>query len=142
MIKRTAVAIWNGDLKNGKGSLKMGSGAFEGSYSFSSRFGEGTETNPEELIGAAHAGCFSMQLSAILSKDGYEVKEIKTEAQVSMEQNDGGWQIAEIKLVTKAKIPGIEMQEFAKYASDAKDSCPVSKALKAVDIFLEAHLIK
>lgn len=142
MIKRTAHAVWHGDLKQGSGSLALGSGAFEGQYSFSSRFEEGTGTNPEELIGAANAGCFSMALSGDLSGAGYIVDEIATEATVSMEKGEGGFTITGIKLVTKARVRDIEMAEFAKFASGAKQNCPVSRALAAVDIQLEAHLLK
>jgi osmotically inducible protein OsmC len=142
MIKRTAKAVWKGDLKEGKGKLKLGSGAFKGKYSFTSRFEDGKGTNPEELIGAAHAGCFSMALSSDLSKAGYVADEIRTEAIVSMDKGEAGFEIKSIKLVTKARVPGIEMAEFAEIASSAKKNCPVSKALKAVDVQLEAHLLK
>ncbi|MCB2214047.1 OsmC family protein [bacterium] len=142
MIKRTSSAIWQGDLKDGKGDIELGSGAFSGAYSFSSRFEEGKGTNPEELIAAAHAGCFSMALSADLSKAGYEVEEVQTTATIGMEKTDGGFAIKSSKLVTKAKVPGIDMEEFAKFASGAKENCPVSKALGAIDIELEAHLVK
>lgn len=142
MIKRTAKAVWQGDLKQGRGSLALGSGAFDGQYSFNSRFEEGTGTNPEELIGAAHAGCFSMALSGDLSGAGYTVDEINTEAIVSMEKGEAGFTITGIKLVTKARVRDIEMAEFAKFASSAKENCPVSRALSAVDIQLEAHLLK
>ncbi len=142
MAKRTAKSIWQGDLKSGNGVLSVGSGAFTGKYSFSSRFEEGVGTNPEELVGAAHAGCFSMALSADLSKDGYQVDEIETEAIVSLEKGAEGFGITKIKLVTKARVQDISMEEFAKYASNAKKNCPVSKALAAVDIYLEAHLLK
>jgi len=142
MAKRKANAVWEGDLKNGKGQLSVESGVFTGKYSFSSRFEEGQGTNPEELIGAAHAGCFSMALSGDLSKAGYTADEIRTEAIVSLEKGESGFEIAGIKLVTKARVPGIEMEEFSKIASSAKKNCPVSKALAAVDIQLEAHLLK
>jgi len=142
MAKRKANAVWEGDLKNGKGRLSVESGAFTGKYSFSSRFEEGQGTNPEELIGAAHAGCFSMALSGDLSRAGYTADEIETEAIVSIEKGESGFEISGIKLVTKARVPGIEMEEFAKIASGAKKNCPVSKALAALDIQLEAHLLK
>jgi len=142
MIKRTAEALWQGDLKKGQGSLKLGSGAFSGKYSFTSRFEDGKGTNPEELIGAAHAGCFSMALSADLSKAGYTVDEIQTEAIVSMEKDEDGFVISGIKLVSKAKVQDIEMEAFTKFASGAKKNCPVSKALAAVPVQLEAHLLK
>jgi len=141
-MKRSAKAIWQGDLKNGKGVLSVESGAFAGPYSFTSRFEEGAGTNPEELIGAAHAGCFSMALSGELSKNGYTVEEIQTEAVVSLEKGTDGFGITSIKLISKARVQDITMEEFAKYASGAKQNCPVSKALAAVDVYLEAHLLK
>jgi osmotically inducible protein OsmC len=142
MIKRTAVAVWRGDLKGGSGSLELGSGAFSGKYSFTSRFEDGVGTNPEELIGAAHAGCFSMALSGELSKAGYTVEEINTEAIVSMEKGEAGFSITGIKLITKARVKDIEMETFAKFASGAKENCPVSRALTGVKVYLEAHLLK
>lgn len=142
MIKRKANAVWKGDLKTGQGTMSMESGAFEGQYSFSSRFEEGKGTNPEELIGAAHAGCFSMALSADLSKAGYTMKEVSTEAIVSLEKGEAGFSISRIKLVSKARVPDIEMEEFSEVAQGAKKNCPVSKALTGVDIYLEAHLLK
>jgi len=142
MAVRSAQAVWKGDLKKGMGTLSVESGAFTGKYSFSSRFEEGQGTNPEELIGAAHAGCFSMALSADLSEAGYTVKEIATQAKVKLEKGEGGFGITGIKLITKARVPDITMDEFAKYASGAKKNCPISKALAAVDVQLEAHLLK
>ncbi len=142
MINRSSSAVWKGDLQDGKGDVALGSGAFSGPYSFSSRFEEGLGTNPEELIAAAHAGCFSMALSAGLSGAGYEVEEIHTTATISMDKTDDGFVIKSSKLVTKARVPGIEMEEFARFASDAKANCPVSKALGAIDLELEAHLLK
>ena len=142
MIKRTAVAVWRGDLKGGSGSLEVGSGAFSGKYSFTSRFEDGVGTNPEELIGAAHAVCFSMALSGELSKAGYTVEEINTEAIVSMEKGEAGFSITGIKLITKARVKDIEMETFAKFASGAKENCPVSRALTGVKVYLEAHLLK
>jgi len=142
MIKRMAKAIWQGDLKNGHGKLAFGSGAFEGRYSFTSRFEDGPGTNPEELIGAAHAGCFSMALSSGLTKAGYVVDEIRTEAIVSMEKGADGFEISKIKLTTHADVRDIEMSKFSEIASSAKNNCPISKALAGVDIYLEAHLLK
>lgn len=144
MIKRTATAIWSGNFKDGSGLVSFGSGEFTGKYSFSSRFEEGESplTNPEELIGAAHAGCFSMALAADLNKGGYEVEEILTKAIVSLEKMESGFEITGIKLETRAKVADIEMKDFAEYASGAKKNCPVSKALAAVDVRLEARLVK
>ena len=141
MIKRKSNAVWQGDLKDGKGSVSLGSGAFSGQYSFSSRFEEGVGTNPEELIAAAHAGCFSMALSAGLSKAGYGVDEIATEAVVMMEKTDAGFVISGVKLSTRAKVQDITPDEFQKFANDAKQTCPVSQALAAVKVDLEAALL-
>lgn len=136
MPKRKAEATWNGDLKNGEGKLSFGNGAYEGAYSFKSRFKEGTGTNPEELIGAAHAGCFSMALSADLAKAGYSPQSVTTHAEVSLE--DGS--ITTILLKTEANIPDIDEDNFQEVAEGAKKNCPVSKALAGVDIKLDASL--
>ena len=142
MIKRKSNAVWQGNLKDGKGSVSLGSGAFSGPYSFSSRFEEGVGTNPEELIAAAHAGCFSMALSAELSKAGYTVDEIATEAVVKMDKTDAGFVISGVHLDTKAKVQGISEDEFLQFANIAKQNCPVSRALAALEIDLDAQLIK
>ena len=142
MIKRKSNAVWRGDLKSGKGNVALGSGAFEGKYSFTSRFEEGKGTNPEELIAAAHAGCFSMALSADLSGAGYTVDEVKTEAVISMDKVDGGFKIISSKLNTQAKVPGISEADFMKFAEGAKQNCPVSKALGAIQLELDASLVK
>ena len=139
---RKANAIWEGDLKSGKGALSVESGLFTGKYSFGTRFEDDKGTNPEELIGAALAGCFSMALSGDLAKAGHKVDEIRTEASVTVENVNGGFEITKIVLNTKAKVQGIKMDEFAEIASGAKKNCPVSKALKAVEIQLQAHLLK
>lgn len=136
MPVRSADAVWQGDLKGGKGTMKLPSGAYEGQYSYKSRFEEGTGTNPEELIGAAHAGCFSMQLAHFLAEAGHPADSIRTTAKVKME----GPQITGITLQTEGSVPGIDEAEFKKHAEEAKQSCPVSKALSAVDIQLEAKL--
>jgi osmotically inducible protein OsmC len=141
MIKRTAQAVWQGNLKEGKGEVSLGSGAYKGQYSFTSRFEEGIGTNPEELIGAAHAGCFSMALSAELSKAGFLVEEVQTRAAVNLGKTDAGFEITRITLATKAKVQGISETEFIKFASEAKDNCPVSKALASVEVVLEAQLL-
>lgn len=142
MIKRKSNAVWRGDLKDGKGEVALGSGAFEGRYSFTSRFEEGKGTNPEELIAAAHAGCFSMALSAELSNAGFTVDEVSTEAVISMDKTDGGFKIVSSKLITKAKVPGISEADFMKFAEGAKQNCPVSKALGAIELELDATLVK
>jgi len=140
MAERSAQAVWHGNLRNGKGSLRLGSGAFEGQYSFASRFEDGTGTNPEELIAAAHAGCFSMALSAGLTKAGYEPTSIHTQARVYFEKAEEGFRIARIKLETDAEIPNIDEATFQTQANQAKSGCPVSKALAAVPIDLKANL--
>lgn len=142
MIQRTANAIWQGDLKDGQGNLSFGDGAYSGAYSFSSRFEDGQGTNPEELIAAAHAGCYSMALSGDLAKAGYTAETIDTVATVFMDKGDDGFGINIIRLVTKARVPEIQMDEFADIATAAKNNCPVSKALASVEIRLEAHLLK
>jgi osmotically inducible protein OsmC len=140
MALRSAQAVWNGDLKTGTGTMKLGSGAWEGPYSFSSRFEEGTGSNPEELIGAAHAGCFSMALSAGLGQAGFSPKRIQTEARVSLQKAEDGFRIARIDLTTEAEVPGIDEKTFLDHAQKAKAGCPVSKALAGVQITLNARL--
>jgi osmotically inducible protein OsmC len=141
MPARSANARWEGGLKDGKGSMRLGGGAFEGQYSFSSRFEEGTGTNPEELIAAAHAGCFSMALSAGLERAGHSPNSVETEAKVHLSPADGGgFRISRIDLVTTAAVPGIEEDAFQQAAQAAKEGCPVSKALAAVEITLAANL--
>ena len=139
MPTRTANAEWNGSLPEGTGRMAFGSGAFEGPYSFNSRMEEGPGTNPEELIGAAHAGCFSMALSGVLGADGHEPDSIKTEAKVRFEKEGEGWAIKGVALTTRARVPGMDDEAFRKAAEDAKANCPVSQAL-AVEISLDAAL--
>ena len=129
MATRTGSAVWEGTLKEGKGTMKLGSGAFEGPYSFSSRFEEGKGTNPEELIGAAEAGCYSMALSANLEKAGYPAKRISTTATVKLEMVGGGPKITTIDLKTEADVPGIDEAKFREQAELTKKTCPVSVAL-------------
>ena len=138
---RTAEAEWKGSLQHGQGSMRFGSGAFEGAYSFKSRFEEGTGTNPEELIAAAHAGCFSMALSAILSEAGFEPNSVRTTAEVSIEKVEGGFAITKSELRTEADIPGIDDATFQEKANAAKLGCPVSKVLAGAKITLEAKLV-
>ena len=140
MAARSAKAVWEGDLKGGKGKVKLGSGSFEGAYSFASRFEEGKGTNPEELIGAAHAGCFSMALSAGLGRAGFTPTRIQTEARVHLEKAEDGFKISRIQLVTEAEVPGIDARKFQEEAEAAKKGCPVSKALASVPIELNAKL--
>mgnify|MGYP006305682257 CR=1 FL=1 len=138
---RKAEAKWEGKIKDGKGTVKLGSGAFEGGYSFKSRFEDGSGTNPEELIGAAHAGCFSMALSLFLGNAGFNPESIETEAKVHIEQVGEGFKITKIDLVTEGKIPEISEADFKKHAEDAKENCPVSKALAGTEITLQAKLV-
>ena len=140
MPTRKAEATWNGDLKNGNGNMSFGSGAYEGAYSFKSRFEEGTGTNPEELIGAAHAGCFSMALSADLAEAGFAPEAVTTNADVELDMSSGDPAIKTITLNVKANIPDIDAEAFQEYAEGAKENCPVSKALAGVDIKLNASL--
>jgi osmotically inducible protein OsmC len=140
MPARTANARWEGGLKDGKGNMRLGGGAFEGQYSFSSRFEDGVGTNPEELIAAAHAGCFSMALSAGLERAGHSPNSVETTAQVHLSPADGGFRISRIDLTTSADVPGIDADTFQQAAQAAKEGCPVSKALAAVEITLDASL--
>src|SRR5437588_7905696 len=142
MTKRTASAVWEGTLREGKGRVKLGSGAFEGQYSFASRFEEGVGTNPEELIGAAHAGCFSMALAAGLTKAGLDPTRISTTAQVSLEKVGEGFKITTIELTTEGEVQGIDEQAFLDAAETAKKNCPVSEALAGAEIKLNARLLK
>jgi osmotically inducible protein OsmC len=131
-MKRKASAVWNGDLKTGKGSITTESGALSNAqYSFLTRFESGVGTNPEELIAAAHAGCFSMALSAQLSGAGLKPEKIETSAAVTLEKQEKGWTVTESFLEVKAKVPGIDAATFEKVASDAKAGCPISRLLNA-----------
>ena len=124
MATRTGSAVWEGTLKQGKGTMKLGSGAFEGPYSFSSRFEEGKGTNPEELIGAAEAGCYTMALSANLEKAGHPAKRVSTTATVKLEMVGGGPKITTIDLKTEAEVPGIDEAKFKEQAELTKKTCP------------------
>lgn len=139
---RTSKAQWNGSLKDGNGTVSLGSGAYDGQYSFSSRFESGTGTNPEELIAAAHAGCFSMALSAGLGKAGHTATRISSEAKVHLEKVGEGFSITKIDLVTEGVVPGIDEATFLEFAENAKKGCPVSRALSAVEITLNAKLVQ
>ena len=141
MATRTASAEWKGNLTQGQGTMKLGSGAYEGPYSFASRFENGKGTNPEELIGAAHAGCFSMALSAGLGKAGFTPTSIRTSAKVHLEKVGEGFGITKIELTTEAQIPGIDAKTFQEHAEGAKKGCPVSKALAGTQITLQAKLV-
>ena len=141
MAVRTANAVWEGDLKSGKGTMKFGGGAFSGQYSFASRFEEGTGTNPEELIGAAHSGCFSMAFSNGLAKAGFTPTRVETTAKVYLEKVDAGFKITRIELETTGTVPGIDNAKFQEIAEGAKKGCPVSQALTGVNISLNAKLV-
>jgi lipoyl-dependent peroxiredoxin len=141
MVARKADAEWQGDLRSGKGQVSLGSGAWSGPYSFRSRFESGDGTNPEELIGAAHAGCFSMALAAGLSAAGHAPDRIRTQATVEIEKQDSGFAITRIRLETEAKVPGIDEAGFLEQAQTAKANCPVSKALAGTTIELDAKLV-
>ena len=142
MPTHKAEAEWKGNLVEGSGRLKVGSGAFDGPYSFKSRFEEGqAATNPEELIGAAHAGCFTMALTAQLSRAGKPPRRIHTGAKVTLEKVGDQFSITKIELETEADIPGIDDAAFQKYALEAKQGCPVSKALAGTQIHLHAVLV-
>jgi osmotically inducible protein OsmC len=141
MPVRKADAVWEGDIKGGNGKVSLGSGAFEGRYSFGSRFEEAAGTNPEELIGAAHAGCFSMALSGGLGRGGHTPKRIATTAKVHIEKVGEGFSITRIELDTQAEVPGIDDATFQEFAKKAKEGCPVSKALAGTEITLNAKLV-
>lgn len=137
---RTSEAEWRGTLREGNGQMKLGSGAYEGAYSFSSRFEEGSGSNPEELLGAAHAGCFSMFLAGVLTRAGLSPRSIQTTARVHIDNTGGGFSITRIELSTKGDVPGIDEAGFQEHAREAKENCPVSRALAVPNITLEARL--
>lgn len=141
MITRHSDAEWVGSVKEGHGTVKLGSGSYEGPYSLRSRFESGTGTNPEELIAAAHAGCYSMALSAALTGAGHPPDRIQTTASVSLEQSGQSFTITRIDLETEARIPGLDDAAFQTFAEDAKKTCPVSKALAGPEITLKAKLL-
>ena len=141
MPTRNASAVWNGDLMKGAGNVKLGSGAFEGQYNFSSRFESGTGTNPEELLGAAHAACFSMALSAGLGGAGFKPQRVSTTAKVTVEKVGEGFKITRIQLNTEASVPNIDPGKFQEIAKATKTGCPVSQALASVPMELDAKLV-
>jgi len=138
MSVRKAQAVWKGTLKEGSGTLELGSGAYAGAYTYASRFEDASGTNPEELIGAAHAGCYSMFLSSLITKAGFTPTRIQTTAKVHLE---AGPTITQIELETEAVVPGLDEAAFLEHAQAAKANCPVSKALASVDILLNARLV-
>jgi osmotically inducible protein OsmC len=137
MPTRNSEAAWEGDLKQGKGTVKLGSGAYQGAYSFSSRFEQGQGTNPEELIAAAHAGCFSMAFAHGLSQAGHTPKRIHTVAKVHLEKTAEGFRIPKIELETDADVPGIDDAALQQQGEQAKQNCPVSKVLAGAEITLK-----
>ncbi|MCH8337754.1 MAG: OsmC family peroxiredoxin [Chloroflexi bacterium] len=138
MLVRRASATWHGSIGEGHGHMEFGD--FEGSYSVASRFEDGEGTNPEELLGAAHAGCFSMALSSNLSAAGHPPKSVETSAQVHIDKLEAGWTVTRVHLVTKAEVAGLEAEAFQEFAEEAKANCPISRALAGVEITLEANL--
>lgn len=140
MPTRNATATWEGGLQGGKGSFKGESGAVGGQYNFSSRFEEGTGSNPEELLAAAHAACFSMAFSAQLEASGTKPERVHTEAACTVQKQGDGFTITTMKLRARARVPGIDQGKFQEIAEKAKAGCPVSRALAGVDIQMEATL--
>jgi len=141
-MDRSASAVWHGGLKDGKGRLSTQSGTLkEAQYSFSTRFENGVGTNPEELIAAAHAGCFTMALSAQLTDAKMVPDTLETSAVVTMEKTDDGPTVTKIHLTTRAKVPGAEKERFDELAKKAKEGCPISRLLKAAEITLDAQLV-
>lgn len=140
-VTRTAHASWQGDLPSGGGRIGVGSGAYEGPFTLRARV-EDVErsTNPEELIGAAHAGCFTMSLANLLSESGHPPADLRTTAHVRLEQLDTGFTITKIELRTVGEIPDVDAETFARLAEQAKETCPVSRALAGTEITLEARL--
>lgn len=139
-MKRSANAEWRGDLKHGKGAISTQSGVLDNTqYSFGTRFEEGKGTNPEELIGASHAGCFSMALSMMLGEEGLTADSIRTTADVTLDQVDGGFAITRVHLTVAAKVPGADQATFERAANNAKSGCPISKVLNA-EITMDATL--
>lgn len=140
-MKKSASAIWQGDLKSGKGSISTETGVLDKApYGFNSRFEDGPGTNPEELIGAAHAGCFSMALSLMLGEENLVPDRIDTKADVTLDETDDGFEISAVHLTVKAKVPGTDAAAFEKIATKAKQGCPVSKLLKGAKISMDATL--
>lgn len=141
MTIRTAEAEWNGDLAHGSGQMRLESGSYDGPYDFSSRMDDGKGASPEELLGAAHAGCFSIALLLELTKAGFSVQRVHTKAKVHFEQREGEWSIHRIDLETEAQVPALAAAALDAYARSAKNHCPVSRALSSVDIHLSAKLL-
>jgi len=139
MATRTSTAVWKGTLKDGSGTMKYGD--VEGPFTFASRFEQGPGTNPEELVGAAHAGCYSMFLSALISKKDLTPESVETSAKVSLEKDDIGPRIVSITLECRAKVPGLSADDFAALAQEAKEKCPISRLYAGTEIKLDAQLV-
>lgn len=143
MPVRKSSAVWKGTLKRGAGTMRIGAGAWEGPFSFMSRFESGPGTNPEELLAAAHAGCFSMALSGLLEQAGHEAAQIRTSAEVTINRKDVGFRIETVRLMTEGTVPGISESDFRRFAEQAKAGCPISAALNSsIAVSLEARLVK
>jgi lipoyl-dependent peroxiredoxin len=140
MAERKATAEWNGSLTEGKGNIAVGSGVFSGAFSFATRMGDEPGTNPEELLGAALAGCYAMALNATLEKKGTPAKNVRVEAKVFLGKDETGFTINRIDLETTAAVDGIDQEQFAAIAEEVKNGCPISKALAATNITLKATL--
>lgn len=141
MPTRNAHARWNGTIKDGKGKVDFGNGAFNGAYSFASRFEEGAGTNPEELLGAAHAACFAMALSLVLGQAGFKPGYVDATAHVTVRPQDGGFKITKSHIACEGRVPDIDDATFLQHAETAKATCPVSQALAGTEITLEAKLV-
>lgn len=142
MAERKATAEWNGSLMEGEGNVTLGSGMFDGAFSFATRMGDDPGTNPEELLGASLAGCYAMALNATLEKQGTPATNVKAEAKVYLGKDDDGFKINRIDLETDAIVDGIDEESFKQTAETVKQTCPISKALAVVTINLTANLIK
>ena len=141
MPTRSGKAVWKGDLEGGEGQLRVGDGVFDGAYSFKSRFEEGEGTNPEELIAAAHAACFAMAFSGLLASNGHTPESIEASARIVLKEVDGAPTLARIELFAEGDVPGIDADEYERLAEEAKQDCPVSRALASVpEIRLEVSL--
>jgi len=138
MPTRNAHARWEGSLKEGRGEVDFGNGVFKGAYSFASRFEKGTGTNPEELLGAAHAACFAMALSLVLGNAGFTPEYVDATAHVTVAPHDGGFKITKSHIVCEGKVPDIDEATFAQHAQEAKADCPISQALAGTKIMLDA----
>ncbi len=141
MPVRRAEAEWSGGLKDGKGQMRVQSGTLEAPYSFGTRFKEDPGSNPDELIGAAHAGCFSMALAGIMGESGHKPERLHTSAKVHLDPQDGGFRITRIELEVEGEAPGLDVQGFRDYAETAKRECPVSQALAGTEITVAAKLV-